>query len=194
MKESHTFKFSTYANCLTGILLLFCFGGCTINCPGFSEGSKQWFPYSIKNNLCFVNGNDTLKYEITDYYASPRQSDFFCMCCSRSCDFHATGDNAPYSLINCYMDDEMKFQGVPYIDLDIAYFKSYEFSHFAFNENVNNRYCDSLVVNGKIFYDVLVLNQASFSKGFFQKVIVAKEYGIIEMTDINDKVWELSGE
>ncbi|MEA3443909.1 MAG: hypothetical protein U9R19_04200 [Bacteroidota bacterium] len=199
MKKESLLKFIS----ILLILVLFTFACGKVYCPAFPADETDWFPYSIGDKLEFTNGFNTtilpvVDYQISESYSFSKQCD--CLC-EASMWFKTGIDSLNLLSIETNITYYYKStdQIPPPININIRWYifdsklgllipmgddKFYCDEHSAY------QYHDSLQVNGKMYSDVVDIQDNS-GNFMFSGVKIARGYGIIELTQCDSIIWNM---
>lgn len=181
------------------ILLSLATGCGQTECSSFPSEDAAWFPSKVGDEIVFYNETDSIKLCISNLHMTDSYS------LNKSCDCEC--QTSLYSKTNI---DSSKLVSItasinyinyrqrelpPPISIEIT---NYELDNnmliplqddsFNYDKSANSTFQDSAIINGKMFFKVLSIENNNNSK--FTKLTVSKGFGIIEITDKESNVWK----
>ncbi len=165
------------------IFIFLCFSGCKKHCPAFPEKYWLWLPYSSNQQLSFISGTDTANITIDDFYIPVEVS--YSLRCDCDCDYIMYFETSELKDFQIYFAGEIdmtviNLDDVPQIEIEL------ESKKYLFNDEYGSYY-DSLNIGGTLYRDVVALEKS----GDTSKIIIAKNYGILQFT-AGGKNWLLN--
>lgn len=168
------------------LIPVFLFNGCgtRIDCPAFDNNLLEWLPYESNDNISMVNiaGDSIIIFEIKDFYVEHTTHYMTNLDCGTCNDRILVnyGDGVVDDLEVRYYLTENTITAQEFLIMN-SYFSIYQ-SNYSEQEDYE--------FQGEVFNFVRIFENPDTDE-LFSKLVIARGYGIIGLTDREGNTWKL---
>jgi len=170
---------------ISGLILLYGCIGKQIDCPSFNEEVLEWIPYAENDSILLFNSTDSafLTLTINEIFVEHTTHYMTNEDCGTCDDFIE---------INDYHEQENNIHINIHLYENHIESEGYTIFDSKFSDYYSNKYNESdYLING-ITYDNVKIFENDVSNDLFSKLVLAKGFGIISLTDKEGNIWILN--